>query len=877
MKNNKNNNIRALNEAYLSHRLVIFYGAGLSKPFGLPEWKELIEDLESYYGGDEYVRSERLNNMLNNNEFWSAITVLQEELNIDAEHIKIRIAKMIREDEEMNCNFSLALPLPDNNYPDLAKMNISLFITTNYDRILSRYLPAADTTDFLNHGQELQDSFDPNSKRIIHLHGSALAPQSIIISETDVVQIYQDEFWKTSFETAANINTLLFIGVSFSDPHLKKFLQQRFKATNNPCYAIMLDGENILDNFYSPITVSKEHPVQDIRNLLTQISKEPEYLIWIKLKKLLSVDSKSTERLKSEIKQHFDVFRNKIDTYTSDEDVTFLFSHCKTTQSLQDICDLVKKIVQAAYAGKLGSMKQFVCFISKKTNYVTITNGAINTSYRASVKTILNDYVRPDSCGFIIDQVALPLDGRENWLGRFAYKRLPLPGQPELSLIVEESISIPTAENSGVEVHVAGLLFDQDRLILEERKSNEAISPGMFSLPGGRLKKGEGFREAIIRILDEKYKVSIGTYFNILDEFTVHGTSIPGIAFVGNIKTNHGALRSFSFSEFQSLEAPLACDRALIDRAFVYTKQATIKLRIIMLTDCIYCCRCCHHENVVEQYEKCDIDKIIRCIESISQYFILKQITITGGEPLAPSNRSNLLQLLDYIRKDFGNIDLSIITNAYYLNAVCIGQLKKYNVRYKISIYGYDTASFFKYTGAEKCFPAESEFDYITDIAEKLHILHEERCQVTLNIPFHKLIAPGIQTLLGNSALGQILCDYHIKIKIIEMVTPRMGNDHFSEDFEEITESNIASLRQITPSLTLSAIGERGNISIYRYPCKSGLDCRNCINQFALTVKPNGDMLICKRALHNSKIEENFFENLGINVEKIDFKDEYHF
>lgn len=58
MRKNESHYIQALNEAYLSHSLAIFYGAGLSKPFGLPEWKELIESVESYFGGEEYIRKE---------------------------------------------------------------------------------------------------------------------------------------------------------------------------------------------------------------------------------------------------------------------------------------------------------------------------------------------------------------------------------------------------------------------------------------------------------------------------------------------------------------------------------------------------------------------------------------------------------------------------------------------------------------------------------------------------------------------------------------------------------------------------------------------------------------------------------------------------
>ena len=102
----------------------------------------------------------------------------------------------------------------------------------------------------------------------------------------------------------------------------------------------------------------------------------------------------------------------------------------------------------------------------KKTFFIKKASGIINNSYKTGVKTVLNDYVSPGSHGFLFDRVELSLDGRDGWLRDFTDKRLHLRNLLELSLIVEDTVAIPYAENSGVEVHVAGLLFDRDRLIL---------------------------------------------------------------------------------------------------------------------------------------------------------------------------------------------------------------------------------------------------------------------------------------------------------------------------------------------------------------------------------------------------------------------------
>lgn len=63
MKTNEPNNyqhIKALNKAYLKKQLVIFYGAGISKPLGLPSWSELISGVLKRNGGDDYGKTQDL-------------------------------------------------------------------------------------------------------------------------------------------------------------------------------------------------------------------------------------------------------------------------------------------------------------------------------------------------------------------------------------------------------------------------------------------------------------------------------------------------------------------------------------------------------------------------------------------------------------------------------------------------------------------------------------------------------------------------------------------------------------------------------------------------------------------------------------------------
>lgn len=62
-------------------------------------------------------------------------------------------------------------------------------------------------------------------------------------------------------------------------------------------------------------------------------------------------------------------------------------------------------------------------------------------------------------------------------------------------------------------------------------------------------------------------------------------------------------------------------------------------------------------------------------------------------------------------------------------------------------------------------------------------------------------------------------------------------------------------------------------IRMYEYPCKDTRNCNTCFNNFALTMKPNGDMIICNEALSKIKIDETRFN--GIDIEKVNYKNEY--
>ncbi len=114
-------------------------GAGLSIPFGVPDWGGLIKECAIKVGMSNINRTDfmpMIDFNLDQNDYWEAINVIKKYANRHEQDIQSfvvnRIEKAIPKD----------LTKIDNNYKDLGKYNFSAYFTTNYDHIIqfSRYV-----------------------------------------------------------------------------------------------------------------------------------------------------------------------------------------------------------------------------------------------------------------------------------------------------------------------------------------------------------------------------------------------------------------------------------------------------------------------------------------------------------------------------------------------------------------------------------------------------------------------------------------------------------------------------------------------------------------------------------------------------------------
>lgn len=874
--------INELNKAYLKHQLVIFYGAGLSKPLGLPGWGELVDSVVDTYLNMQMPENEEYKTNLvqemQKKGFWEGMNYIKTELEISDDELKSTIADVISESQELNCPFDQLWE--DNNYEDLVKMDVNLFMTTNYDLLFPRALNGkCQCVNFLKGSKPLSDYLKNTNdeKDIIYLHGSVDDMKSIVISGDDVIKMYESESWTVGLSAVLATSKILFLGVSFDDIYLSKYLKKISEITNNPCYSISLEMINKEKFPGKQIVIGGDNPVVKIREVLGNIKKTIKEIILLRLE-LLNKDG--LDKIKSLISNRFVVFRTV--NFSNENNYTILdFGNCRNGENLCDVCEKIKEIIAQLKQEKYITSNKFVCYISQNRENYGLTTGSLRGSFKTNQIRFLTELIDKQSMGFVIDKVNLDLcnEADKLWIQLFSDKKGNIfENGKEYSVYAEEKIKINNSENSGTEVHVAGLVFYKGKLLLEKRKASEALVPDKYSLPGGRLKKGEGFKEGLKRILKQKYGVEV-EHFLILDEFKAYDANIPGIAFLTSTETlvMNTAYRLFDRTAICEMDKEeLGCERELLDKAFFLYRmkpKETIKLRIIMLTDCIYHCKCCHHENIKDISIKSDINQIIRSLYILNQSFDVIQITITGGEPLLPRNRENLMMLLEVIRSDFGNIDLSIITNAYYLDTECITLLKKYDVRYKISVYGYNNVSFLQYTGFNQI--NLEEFDYIQDLENKLVILGEEGCKVTINIPLHQYIYPGIDKLFNDRRFKEIVKKNSIKIKIIDMVKPRTNSDVYQDAYVSVNEI-ISSETEQQEEFCIKKIEYEGlPISLYKYPCQNCNNCETCFNNFALTLKPDGKFLICRRALDYHKKNREIFEKFKIEIEDVDLGEEY--
>ena len=247
--------LQGLRYAWKHHQLVLFLGAGVSIPYGLPSWKSLV--LELLF--EQAQRTRRLGRM------WPHYRRAVASWMTDYfDYDPLVLARMVERDLRGRNPASLVRPLVDRSSLFLARLRTHLYanhrepagrtilqaiaeliarsdkrsgvdavITFNFDDLLERELRRRRVDVQAVTSRERQRGA---GLRVIHAHGfvpqyGPLSRENIIFTEPDYHRLTESVFHWSLSEVVERLrkSTVLFIGLSMSDPSLRRLLD----ASNN--------------------------------------------------------------------------------------------------------------------------------------------------------------------------------------------------------------------------------------------------------------------------------------------------------------------------------------------------------------------------------------------------------------------------------------------------------------------------------------------------------------------------------------------------------------------------------------------------------------------------------------------------------------------
>ena len=270
-------NLISLKRNYNEDKIVPFIGAGLSIPFEIPSWNDLIREICATYstGNLETLLPAAVQWHLNENDYWGAIDEIKKYTFLTDQDLQKQIVKLIKARKKHLSDDAA------HNYKDLTKLKCKLFLTTNYENLLYEYLKC-DTVPILLKELDFssQDIFD--TRRICHLHGYTSNPGSIVISKSSYDSLYTDEKYGDILKAITSNKHMLFLGFSFDDKFVsnlildyKKHLQGiHYILLNNPSQERIRE----LREKYGLITISYDttnssHTIE-IRKILESLTND---------------------------------------------------------------------------------------------------------------------------------------------------------------------------------------------------------------------------------------------------------------------------------------------------------------------------------------------------------------------------------------------------------------------------------------------------------------------------------------------------------------------------------------------------------------------------------------------------------------------------
>lgn len=233
--------VSELKKRYNEKKLVPFIGAGLSRPFGIPDWSQTIKDiLNNHLSDNNSFLKEVVDVTLERYDFWKALDDIKYYGELSTEEIQKEIKDIIIEKYE-NIDFGKVND-DEHNYKDIANLNFSLILTTNYENLLSRYCESAIAPlNLVDYKSSTHNLFEDKA-RVMHLHGQLNNPASIVMLKENYKNLYENKHYDNLLQAITSNYSILFIGFSFKDQFVRELIKDHKKRFNGTHYILL---ENI--------------------------------------------------------------------------------------------------------------------------------------------------------------------------------------------------------------------------------------------------------------------------------------------------------------------------------------------------------------------------------------------------------------------------------------------------------------------------------------------------------------------------------------------------------------------------------------------------------------------------------------------------------
>ena len=199
--------IREYSQEIEENNAAIFAGAGLSVGAGYVDWRKLLKPIADELKLD--IKREH-----------DLVSLAQYHVN-EAGGNRSKLNRLLIEE------FSKQAHLTENHRL-LARLPISVFWTTNYDKLIERALEQEGKRPDVKHEVKQLQLTKPGRDAVVYkMHGDADHPADAVLIKDDYERYHQDrQLFLTALSGDLVSMTFLFLGLSFSDPNLDYILSR---------------------------------------------------------------------------------------------------------------------------------------------------------------------------------------------------------------------------------------------------------------------------------------------------------------------------------------------------------------------------------------------------------------------------------------------------------------------------------------------------------------------------------------------------------------------------------------------------------------------------------------------------------------------------